>query len=110
MLEFLPMLIGLPILLIWPVWFLRNKRRPTSPLITLLAIPGLLLWLLLILLGVGPASQNLLYEPLGIDMIAVMLAYWKLFKLDRTNPERSGQTVVVLMLLATLAVRLTMPA
>ena len=110
MLQTLPMLVGLPMLLIWPAWYLRNKRRTSSPMITLLAIPGLALWFLLLLAGVGPASRNLLYEPLGIGMIAVMLAYWKLFKLDRTNPERSGQTVMVLMLLATLAVRLTMPA
>ncbi len=109
MLETLPMLIGLPIALIWPVWFLRNKRRPSSPLITLLALPGLAFWFALLMLGVGPPSRQLLYEPLGIGMIAVMLAYWKLFKLDAANPQRSGQTVLILMLLATLAVRVTMP-
>ncbi len=109
MLDALPIIIGLPVALIWPIWYLRNRRRRTSPLIALLPLPGLLLWFALLLLGIGPPSRNLLYEPLGIGMIAVMLAYWKLFKLDRVNPERSGRTAVLFMLLATLMVRLTMP-
>ncbi len=109
MLATLPILIGLPIAMIWPVWYLRNRKRPTSPLIVLLGVPGLALWFLLFALGIGGTSRNLLYEPLGIGMIAVMIAYWKLFKLDATNPERAGQTALLLMLLATLAVRLTAP-
>ncbi len=109
MLDALPIIIGLPIALIWPIWYLRNRRRPTSPLIALLPLPGLALWFLLMVLNIGPPSRNLLYEPLGIGMIAVMLAYWKMFKLDRVNPERSGRTAVLFMLLATLMVRLTMP-
>jgi len=48
--RYLPILIGLPIALIWPVWYLRNRRRPTSPLVALLPLPGLLLWLVLLLL------------------------------------------------------------
>ena len=109
MLAALPILIGLPIVMILPAWYLRNRRGPTSPLIVLLPLPGLLLWFALLLLDIGPPSRNLLYEPLGIGMIAVMLAYWKMFKLDRVNPERSGRTAVLFMLLATLMVRLTMP-
>lgn len=110
MLDALPIMLGLPIVLIWPVWFLRNRQRPTNPLIMLLHLPALALWFVMLMLGIGPLSRQLLYEPLGIGMIAVMLAYWKMFKLDITNPQRSGQTALLLVLLATLAVRLTMPA
>jgi len=109
MLATLPLLIGLPMVMIWPVWYLRNRKRPSSPLIVLLPLPGLVLWFLLFFLGVGGTSRQLLYEPLGVGMIAVMIAYWKLFKLDVTHPGRAGQTALLLLLLATLAVRLTAP-
>ncbi len=110
MLETLPILLSLPMLLLYPVWFFTNRSRPSSPLILLLAVPGIALWFALMLLGIGPPSRNTLYEPLGIGMIAVMLGYWKLLKLDRSNARNAGKVVVVLMLLATLTVRLTMPA
>lgn len=109
MLETLPIILGLPALLIWPVWRYANHRRPSTPLIMFLGVPGIALWFLLMILDIGHESRNLLYEPLGISMIAVMLAYWKLMKLERSNPKNAGKTVIVLLLLATLTIRLTMP-
>ncbi|MBT8448201.1 MAG: hypothetical protein KJO69_00835 [Gammaproteobacteria bacterium] len=95
--------------LILPGWMIARKNAPQGPAIIFLALPGVLLWAALTMSGVGAQSLANVVEVFYIAIISVIVAYAKLFIMDRLKIKYSGIISMVIVLVATLCLRLFVP-
>jgi hypothetical protein len=98
--------------LILPGWLLAGKQDGNNHWLLLLPAAGIVCWICLAALGIGAQSLANLIETPGVVTLSVLAAYGKFLVLDRKlENNRQGMILVfVLVLAATVALRLFMPA
>lgn len=92
-----------------PGWMRARKKKPHGPAILFLVLPGIFLWTGLTAAGIGPQSLANIVEVFGIAAVSVIVAYVKLFFMDRREMKNSGIISLLIVLGLTLLLRLFMP-
>jgi len=92
-----------------PGWMIARRRKPQGPAILLLSLPGIVLWTILTAAGIGAQSLSNVIEIFGIAVVSVIVAYVKLFIMDRHAMKDSGIIALLIVLGVTLLLRLFMP-
>lgn len=107
----LPIIVLVPILFCLPGWIIARKRYNATPWSLNFALPGLVLWIVLAMAGVGPQSKGNIVELLYLCFGAIPIFYFKVLLIDRIRPNTKMNTIIITLVicLAALIMRLTMP-
>lgn len=104
---------GLPLALIFPAFnYSRRKKEKESPLLPLVHVPALLVLFRLLSIGFGrPQSLGNLVEFFILGAAGVLVAYLKVFVVDRFHTRHTLSTYVsaALLVFVSVALRLFMP-
>jgi hypothetical protein len=95
--------------LIAPGWMIARRQNPQGPAILFLTLPGIILWTVLTASGVGAQSLSNIIEIFGIVVVSVIVAYTKLFVMDRREIKQSGMIAISIVLGVALLLRLFIP-
>lgn len=107
----LPLVILVPIIFSLPAWFIARKRYDATPWSLTYAVPGLVLWVVLAISGVGSQSLGNIVELLYLSFGAVPLYYLKVLFIDKIRPNTRLNTIMATVIICVVAVilRLVMP-
>ncbi len=107
----LPIIVLVPVLFCLPGWLIARKRYNASPWSLNFALPGLVLWILLAMGGIGPQSMGNIVELFYLCFGAIPIYYLKVLLIDKVRPNTRMNTVILTLVicLAAILLRLTMP-
>ncbi|PLX80771.1 MAG: hypothetical protein C0615_00480 [Desulfuromonas sp.] len=107
----LPIVVLVPILFCLPVWLTARKRYNATPWALNYAVPGMVLWVILAILGVGSQSKGNIIELLYLSFGAVPIYYLKVLFVDKVRPDTKMNTIIasIIICIAAIILRLVMP-
>ena len=107
----LPIIVLVPIIFCLPGWIIARKRYNATPWSLNFALPGLLLWILLAIGGIGAQSMGNIVELLYLCFGSIPLYYLKVLFIDKIRPDTRMNTIILTLVicLAAVLMRMTMP-
>ena len=107
----LPIVILVPILFCLPGWMLARKRYDATPWSLTYAVPGMIVWVLLAMSGIGSQSLSNVVELLYLSFGAVPIYYLKVMYIDKLRSDTRMNTIIATVALCLVAIilRLAMP-
>jgi hypothetical protein len=97
--------------LILPGWFWAKRQQSQTPWVLFLPVSGVGFWFVLVMLRIGPQSLSNLIEIPIVAIIAVAVAYLKIFAIDKQLKKSTYGEIIAYAIVAsvTLGLRLFMP-
>lgn len=95
-----------------PAWWYARRTRGASWALPVLGAPSLVVWLALVVAGVGAQSLSNLVEVAWLLVASVPACYAQVFILDRLTQRPRANTLgmAVVLCIVAVALRLLMPA
>lgn len=97
--------------LILPGWLWAKRQQSQSPWVLFLPVSGMGFWFVLVMLCIGPQSLSNLVEVPIVAIVAVVVAYLKIFAIDKQLKKPRHGEVIAYAVVASVALglRLFMP-
>ena len=107
----LPIIVLVPLLFCLPGWLMARKRYNATPWSLNYAVPGMTLWVVLAMSGVGSQSLGNVVELFYLSFGAIPIYYLKVLYVDKIRPNTKLNTIImtVMMCVAAVILRLAMP-
>jgi len=107
----LPIIVLVPVIFCLPGWFIARKRYNASPWSLNFALPGMVLWIILAMNGIGPQSMGNIVELLYLCLGSIPAYYVKVLVIDKSRPNTKKNTIMltVVICVAAIIMRFTMP-
>jgi hypothetical protein len=107
----LPIIVLVPVIFCLPGWLIARKRYNASPWSLNFALPGLVLWIVLAMNGIGPQSMGNVVELFYLCLGSIPAYYIKVLVIDKTRPDTRMNTIILTVVIAVAAIimRLAMP-
>ena len=107
----LPVIVLVPMLFCLPGWLIARKRYNATPWSLNYAVPGMVLWIVLAMSGIGPQSMGNIVELFYLSFGAIPVFYLKVLLIDKIRPNTRLNTIIATVMICIVAVilRLTMP-
>jgi len=104
-------LVALSCALIYPAYLASRRRGDESRLLVVAPVPAVVVWGAVTATGFGAQSLSNIVEVFAVFGLGVVLAYVKVFIVDKTPGEARASTywLVGLLVASALILRVTMP-
>lgn len=102
-------LVIISIIMILPGWYAAQKKFPQNAAIFGIGLVGVAFWVLVASLGLGPQSLSNLIETPMVAVVAVLLAYIKMFLLESKKVKYATSISYGAIIIVVMGLRLFMP-